>query len=76
MLKKQQFIKGTSLITVTATPTSSLGSNYTVGTLQFSYSVSEGKIKPVFLDSFKDITINLQPDDTSKNHRSSFDLQW
>lgn len=56
-----EFIKGTSLITVTATPTESLGSNYTVGTLQFSYSLSEGKIKPVFLESFKDITINLQP---------------
>lgn len=55
------FVKGTSLITVTATPTTSLGSNYIEGTLQFSYSVSEGKIKPVFLDSFKDITINLQP---------------
>lgn len=55
------FIKGTSLITVTATPTELLGSNYTVGTLQFSYSVSEGKIKPVFLESFKGITINLQP---------------
>ena len=60
------FIKGTSLITVTATPTESLGSNYTVGTLQFSYSVSEGKIKPVFLDSFKDITINLHQDATSR----------
>ena len=60
------FIKGTSLITVTATPTSSLGSNYTVGTLQFSYSVSEGKIKPVFSDSFKDITINLHQDATSR----------
>lgn len=59
------FIKGTSLITVTATPTTSLGSNYTVGTLQFSYSVSEGKIKPVFSDSFKGITINLHQD--SKN---------
>lgn len=55
------FIKGTSLITVTATPTASLGSNYTEGKLQFSYSVSEGKIKPVFLESFKGITINLQP---------------
>lgn len=58
---EDKWTKGTSLITVTATPTSSLGSNYTVGTLQFSYSVSEGKIKPVFSDSFKDITINLQP---------------
>lgn len=59
------FIKGTSLITITATPTASLGSNYTKGTLQFSYSVSEGKIKPVFSDSFKGITINLHQD--SKN---------
>ena len=64
--EKTAFIKGTSLITVTATPTSSLGSNYIAGTLQFSYSVSEGKIKPVFLDSFKDITINLHQDDTSR----------
>lgn len=60
------FIKGTSLITVTATPTKSLGSNYTEGTLQFSYSVSEGKIKPVFLDSFKDITINLHQDNKNR----------
>ncbi len=64
--QQTEFIKGTSLITVTATPTASLGSDYTVGTLQFSYSVSEGKIKPVFLDSFKDITINLHQDDTSR----------
>lgn len=64
--EKTAFIKGTSLITVTATPTASLGSNYIAGTLQFSYSVSEGKIKPVFLDSFKDITINLHQDDTSR----------
>lgn len=63
--EKTAFIKGTSLITVTATPTTSLGSNYIAGTLQFSYSVSEGKIKPVFSDSFKDITINLHQD--SKN---------
>lgn len=63
--EKTAFIKGTSLITVTATPTTSLGSNYTEGKLQFSYSVSEGKIKPVFLKSFKNITINLHQD--SKN---------
>lgn len=56
-----KWTEGTSLITVTATPTTSLGSNYIAGTLQFSYSVSEGKIKPVFSDSFKYITINLQP---------------
>lgn len=63
--QQTEFIKGTSLITVTATPTESLRSNYTEGKLQFSYSVSEGKIKPVFLESFKGITINLHQD--SKN---------
>lgn len=63
---KTAFIKGTSLITVTATPTESLGSNYTIGTLQFSYSVSEGKIKPVFLESFKGITINLHQDNKNR----------
>lgn len=61
-----EFIKGTSLITVTATPTASLGSNYIAGTLQFSYSVSEGKIKPVFLESFKGITINLHQDSNNR----------
>ena len=61
-----KFIKGTSLITVTATPRELLGSNYIAGTLQFSYSVSEGKIKPVFSDSFTDITINLHQDATNR----------
>lgn len=61
--QQTEFIKGTSLITVTATPTDK--NKYTEGTLQFSYSVSEGKIKPVFLESFKDITINLHLDATS-----------
>lgn len=60
------FIKGTSLITVTATPKASLGSNYIAGTLQFSYSVSEGKIKPVFLESFNGITINLHQDSNNR----------
>lgn len=62
---EDKWTKGTSLITVTATPTALLGSNYIAGTLQFSYSVSEGKIKPVFSDSFKGITINLHQN--SKN---------
>ena len=64
--QQTEFIKGTSLITVTAAPTPSLGSNYTAGTLQFSYSVSEGKIKPVFSDSFKDIAINLHQDSNNR----------
>ena len=61
--QQTEFIKGTSLITVTADPTDK--NKYTEGKLQFSYSVSEGKIKPVFLESFKDITINLHLDATS-----------
>ena len=64
--EKTEFIKGTSLITVTATPTESLRSNYTEGKLQFSYSLSEGKIKPVFSDSFKGITINLHQDNKNR----------
>ncbi len=64
--EKTAFIKGTSLITVTATPTASLRSNYIAGTLQFSYSVSEGKIKPVFLNSFNNITINLHQDSNNR----------
>lgn len=61
-----KWTKGTSLITVTATPTQTLESGYTVGKLQFSYSVSEGKIKPVFLESFKDITIKLHKDNNNR----------
>ena len=64
--QQTEFIKGTSLITVTAAPTPSLGSNYTAGTLQFSYSVSEGKIKPKFLSAFDGITVKLHND---KNNR-------
>ena len=64
--QQTEFIKGTSLITVTATPIGALRSNYTEGTLQFSYSVSEGKIKPVFSDSFKGITINLHQDSNNR----------
>ena len=63
---KNNWTKGTSLITVTATPTESLGNKYTEGTLQFSYSVAEGKIKPVFLESFKDITIKLHQDENNR----------
>lgn len=63
---ENKWTKGTSLITVTATPTKSLGNNYTAGKLEFSYSVVEGKIKPVFLESFKGITINLHQDENQR----------
>lgn len=51
---------GTSKVTVTATPTENLGNTYTVGTLTFEYNVVKGKITPVFLEAFKDKTINVK----------------
>lgn len=52
--------EGTSKVTVTATPTESLGNTYTAGTLTFEYNVIKGKITPVFLEAFKDKTINVR----------------
>lgn len=58
--------KGTSTITVTATPTENLGNTFTAGTLNFTYDVAEGKIKPKFLSAFDGITVKLHKD---KNNR-------
>ena len=52
--------KGTTVFTITATPTSSLGETYTAGSLDFTYDVVEGKNKPAFLASFAKETIKLQ----------------
>ena len=51
---------GTSKVTVTATPTTTLGNTYTAGTLTFEYNVVKGKITPVFLEAFKDKIINVK----------------
>lgn len=51
---------GTSKVTVTATPTESLSKTYKKGTLTFEYNVVKGKITPVFLEAFKDKTINVK----------------
>jgi len=58
--------KGTSTITVTATPISSLGETYTKGTLSFTYDVTEGKITPKFLSNWKNTTINLHCDNDNR----------
>ena len=58
--------KGTSTITVTATPTESLGNTFTAGTLDFTYDVTEGKIKPKFLDAFNGITVKLHKDNNNR----------
>lgn len=52
--------EGTSKVTVTAKPTKELGDTYKEGTLTFEYNVIKGKITPVFLEAFKDKTINVK----------------
>ena len=51
---------GTSKVTVTATPTTTLGNTYTAGTLTFEYNVVKGKITPVFLEAFNGKEINVK----------------
>lgn len=62
---KYSWTKGTTVFTITATPTSSLGETYTAGSLDFTYDVVEGKNKPAFLATFAKETIKLKKD--SKN---------
>ena len=60
--EKYNWTKGTTVFHVTAKPTESLGKTYTDGTLDFSYNVIEGKLKPTFLSSFSGRTIKLHKD--------------
>lgn len=60
--EKYKWTKGTTVFHVTAKPTESLGKTYTDGTLDFSYNVIEGKLKPTFLSSFSGRTIKLHKD--------------
>ena len=62
---KYSWTKGTTVFTITATPTSSLGETYTAGSLDFTYDVVEGKNKPAFLATFAKENIKLKKD--SKN---------
>lgn len=60
--EKYNWTKGTTVFHVTAKPTTSLGNTYTDCTLDFSYNVIEGKLKPTFLSSFSGRTIKLHKD--------------
>lgn len=55
---------GTSKVTVTATPTTTLGNTYKKGTLTFEYNVIKGKITPVFHEAFNGKTINVKNGNT------------
>lgn len=63
---KYNWTKGTTMFTVTATPTSSLGETYTAGSLDFTYDVVEGKCKPTFLATFAKETIKLKKDNKNR----------
>ena len=60
--EKYNWTKGTTVFHVTAKPTTSLGNTYTDGTLDFSYNVIEGKLKPTFMSSFSGRIIKLHKD--------------
>lgn len=60
----RNWTEGVTTVTITATPTTSLGEIYTAGTLQFTYSVVKGLLKPVFGGGFNGQTIKLSPNHT------------
>ena len=55
-----KWTEGSSTVTVTATPTTTLGNTYKKGTLTFEYNVIKGKITPVFHEAFNGKTINVK----------------
>lgn len=58
--------EGSSTVTVTATPTTTLGNTYKEGTLTFEYNVVKGKITPAFHESFNGATIRVKTDAKNK----------
>lgn len=71
---KYNWTEGVSTITVTATPTESLGKNYKEGSVDFTYTVTKGLKTPKFLDDFKGITVKVatKTDKKDKNNFNTF----
>lgn len=65
---KYNWTEGISTITVTATPTESLGKKYKEGSVDFTYTVNKGLITPKFLDVFNDAKIKLAVKSGNKNN--------
>lgn len=67
--EKYKWTEGTSTITVTATPTQSLGETFKAGTMTFLYNVVKGKLTPAFLASFTttDDVIKIKQYDSKTN---------
>lgn len=59
---------GTSTVTVTATPTESLGDTYAIGTLDFLYNVVKGKLTPAFMNNFASEAIKIKQYDKQTNN--------
>lgn len=60
--------KGSSVITVTATPiTGHIGDTYTNGTLDFIYNVVKGKLTPAFMNNFASEAIKIKKYDSETN---------
>lgn len=72
--EKYKWTEGTSTITVTATPTESLGETFKAGTMTFLYNVVKGKLTPAFLTSFtttdEAIKIKKYDSKTNKNDKT------
>ena len=71
--EKYHWTEGKSTITVTATPTPSLGETFKAGTMTFLYNVVKGKLTPAFLASFtttgEAIKIKKYDSKTNKNDK-------
>ena len=71
--EKYNWTEGSSTITVTATPTPSLGETFKAGTMTFLYNVVKGKLTPAFLASFtttgEAIKIKQYDSKTNKNDK-------
>lgn len=71
---KYNWTEGVSTITVTATPTESLGKNYKEGSVDFTYTVTKGLKTPKFLDDFNGIIVKVatKTDKKDKNNFNTF----
>lgn len=69
---KYNWTEGVSTITVTATPTESLGKKYKEGSVDFTYAVTKGLITPKFLDVFSGANIKLAVKTDGKDNFNTF----
>ena len=66
--KEYNWEKGSSVITVTATPiTEHIGDTYKEGTLTFEYNVVKGKLTPAFMNNFASEAIKIKKYDSETN---------